>query len=320
MAKGDKQQLLFVDTNILLDFYRSRTDAGLSLLAHLDKIHDRLITTCQVEMEFKKNRLNVINESFCELKIPEGGTISPPVFLRGAKAVEMIKRNRKDTVDRVKQLRKRIKRVIEKTFLTDQVYQTVQRVFDDATPRNLRRDSSKLGIVKRRAWKRFIEGCPPRKKDDTSIGDAINWEWILCCVEDANKDVIVVSRDGDYGVTLDDHFYANEWLVADIKRLNKQRNLVVFDRLADALKLIDVKISAEEEKEEDKLAEKATLASVRVPVSGVSAQAGLGGGFSGYSGPTGPIGPADWIAVNPQAGLRNFGLEEYLKRLDQDSS
>jgi len=201
-------------------------------------------------MEFKKNRLKVINESFCDLKIPDSDTISLPAFLREAKAVEMIKRNRKDTVDRVKKLKKRIKRVIEKPFLTDQVYQTVQRLFNDETARNLTRHSPHVGVVKRRAWKRFIEGCPPRKKNDTSIGDAINWEWILCCVKDANKDVIVVSRDGDYGVVVDDHVCANEWLVADIKRVNKQRQLVVFDTLADALKELKVKVSAEEEREE----------------------------------------------------------------------
>ena len=45
--------LLFIDTNILLDFYRVRSrDAGFSTLRHLDQNHERLITTGQVEMEF----------------------------------------------------------------------------------------------------------------------------------------------------------------------------------------------------------------------------------------------------------------------------
>ena len=52
--------LVFVDTNILLDFYRFRRESGLVLLQRFDKIHDRLITTYQVEMEFKKNRQRVI--------------------------------------------------------------------------------------------------------------------------------------------------------------------------------------------------------------------------------------------------------------------
>jgi hypothetical protein len=49
--------LIFIDTNILLDFYRVRGREGdLSILDHIDENHDLIITTSQVEMEFKKNR------------------------------------------------------------------------------------------------------------------------------------------------------------------------------------------------------------------------------------------------------------------------
>lgn len=56
--------LLFIDTNILLDFYRVRGRQGeLSILDHIDQHHDRIITGSQVEMEFKKNRSAVILDS-----------------------------------------------------------------------------------------------------------------------------------------------------------------------------------------------------------------------------------------------------------------
>lgn len=46
--------LLFIDTNILLDFYRQvGRESNLSILKHLRPHHDRIITTRQVEMEFK---------------------------------------------------------------------------------------------------------------------------------------------------------------------------------------------------------------------------------------------------------------------------
>jgi len=49
--------LVFVDTNILLDFYRVRgRDTSLSILDHLDNNKDRFIVTNQVEMKFKKHR------------------------------------------------------------------------------------------------------------------------------------------------------------------------------------------------------------------------------------------------------------------------
>jgi hypothetical protein len=37
--------LIFVDTNIMLDFYRMRLESSLGLLKLLDRFHDRLITT-----------------------------------------------------------------------------------------------------------------------------------------------------------------------------------------------------------------------------------------------------------------------------------
>ena len=46
--------LLFIDTNIFLDFYRQvGRESNLSILKHLRPHHDRIITTRQVEMEFK---------------------------------------------------------------------------------------------------------------------------------------------------------------------------------------------------------------------------------------------------------------------------
>ena len=57
--------LIFVDTNIYLDFYRVRgRDAGLSVLAQLGNYLDRLIVTSQVEMEFMKNRQAAILEAY----------------------------------------------------------------------------------------------------------------------------------------------------------------------------------------------------------------------------------------------------------------
>lgn len=51
MAKIRK--LLFVDTNILLDFYRARTEASLALLRHLEQVAPDIIVTFHLEMEFK---------------------------------------------------------------------------------------------------------------------------------------------------------------------------------------------------------------------------------------------------------------------------
>ena len=48
--------LLFVDTNIWLDFYRARNETGLRLLEHVEAVSEKLIVTYQLESEYKKNR------------------------------------------------------------------------------------------------------------------------------------------------------------------------------------------------------------------------------------------------------------------------
>ena len=241
-----KRPLLFIDTNILLDFYRARNDAGISLLSKIDSLHDETITSCQVEMEFKKNRQKVISESVTLLKPPEFN-LSTPAFLAEAATVKVIKNRIQDVKKRVDKLKARILSTLGNPRTHDKIYQTTQRLFASPSPLNLRHDTPEYKQVWRRALRRFLEGRPPRKKEDTSAGDAINWEWILHCTKETNRDVIIVSRDADYGLTLDGRSYANNWLSDEVKgRANQQRKLILVDRLSAALKLLDVKVTREE--------------------------------------------------------------------------
>jgi hypothetical protein len=60
--------LIFIDTNIFLDFYRIRGDGvGLGLLEKIGDHHDRIITDSQIEME-KKNRQQIILDSLKAVK------------------------------------------------------------------------------------------------------------------------------------------------------------------------------------------------------------------------------------------------------------
>lgn len=241
-----KRPLLFIDTNILLDFYRARNDAGISLLSKIDSLHDETITSCQVEMEFKKNRQKVISESVTLLKPPDFN-LSTPAFLAEAATVKVIKNRIKDVKKRVDKLKARILSTLGSPKTHDKIYQATQRLFTNPSRLNLRHETPEYKQVWRRALRRFLEGRPPRKKEDTSAGDAINWEWILHCMKETNRDVIIVSRDADYGLTLDGKSYANNWLSDEVKeRANQQRKLILVDRLSAALKLLDVKVTREE--------------------------------------------------------------------------
>src|SRR5262249_32905963 len=63
---------------ILLDFYRLAADATSASLGHIDKSHDRIVTTYQIEMEFEKNRQSVIIDTRGKAKVPELRKLQPP--------------------------------------------------------------------------------------------------------------------------------------------------------------------------------------------------------------------------------------------------
>ena len=104
------------------------------------------------------------------------------------------------------------------------------------------------------AEKRFTLGYPPRKKNDTSIGDAVNWEWLIHVAKENNSDICVVSRDGDFGVTLNSKGFINDWLQQEFKqRVNKKRNITLYPLLSQALKEFDIPVTKEEEQEESRV-------------------------------------------------------------------
>jgi predicted nucleic acid-binding protein len=246
------KKLLFVDTNIWLDFYRARTEAGLALLNHLDSVRDQIIMTFVVEMEFKKHRQDAILESFRELKAP--AQVARPGLFSDAKAVKALQRNIKDAERKVSALKKRLKLVFQKPASHDPVYRVSQRCFHRIDDITLNRDSEIKGFIRRKAFRRFLIGCPPRKKNDTSMGDSLNWEWIVYCAEKQRAEVHIVSRDSDYGALFEDTAFINDHLLQEFKdRVSRKRKIQLHTRLSEALKHFKIPVTPEEEKEESVL-------------------------------------------------------------------
>jgi len=246
------RKLLFVDTNIWLDFYRARTEAGLSLLNHLDSIRDQIIMTFVVEMEFKKHRQDALLESFREMKAPTG--IQRPGLFSDAKAVKALQKNLKDAERRVTALKKRIKVVFSKPSSHDPVYQVTQRCFHRDDEITLSRESELKSFIRRKAFRRFLLGCPPRKKSDTSMGDAMNWEWIVYCADKQDAEIHIVSRDSDYGVVFEDTAFLNDHLLQEFKdRVSRKRKIMLHTRLSEALKHFEIPVTPKEEKAEQAL-------------------------------------------------------------------
>lgn len=252
--------LLFIDTNIWLDFYRHRNEAALQLLEHIEALADQLIVTYQLETEFKKNRQAAMLEGIQGLKAP--ASLSRPGIFSDDKDVEVVARNLKDAEARIKNMRLRMIRALEKPGSHDPVYKTCQRLFHKKDELVLNRENNMKKVIRRKAFRRFLHGCPPRKNNDTSLGDAFNWEWMLYCAQKRKTGLVIVSRDGDFGLTLEGKSYVNDHLRQEFsERVSRKRALLLFSHLSEALKHFKIRVSAQEAK-----AEKEAISNVASPV------------------------------------------------------
>lgn len=247
--------LIFIDTNILLDFYRIRkSDISMKYLEQIENHLDLIITSSQVEMEFKKNRQSVILESIAEIKKIGTVTGNIPAILSDTKAVEMISKSRKDIQKKQKQLKEKIEKILKSPIYNDSVYKSLQKLFKHKSEINLNRENKKRFTVRNLAKKRFLLDYPPRKKSDNSIGDAVNWEWLISCAKETGKHIILVTRDSDFGCTYDKESYLNDWLKQEFKqRVSRKRKIILTDKLSKAFQLVKIPVTEEMIEEENKV-------------------------------------------------------------------
>ncbi len=157
-------------------------------------------------------------------------------------------------------LKDRLRRALSDPTNCDPVYKVCQRCFRKADPLILTRDSEDKPVVRERAHRRFLNGCPPRKANDTSIGDAVNWEWIVLCAIRFRAPIHIVSRDSDYGALFENRAYLNDHLLHEFKdRVGRRRDIVLHAKLSDALKYFKVDVTPAEEKEEEEIIRVAPL-------------------------------------------------------------
>lgn len=255
MAAKPMDALLFIDTNIFLDFYRERkSDVSMKFLEQIEACKDRLILGSQVEMEYKKNRQIVILESLGKFGTPDWAKLTTPALVSETQAAEMIKKSQGEITKQQKRISKKIQNILEKPADHDEVYKVLQRIFRHESAFNLNRESKCRFAIRRLARKRFCLGYPPRKKGDNSIGDAINWEWTVQCAIESGKDIVIVSRDGDYGASYKDKWYLNDWLHQEFKqRVSQKRKIMLTGKLSEALKIVHANVTKEMEAAESQI-------------------------------------------------------------------
>ncbi|MFG1373307.1 PIN domain-containing protein [Xanthobacter oligotrophicus] len=212
---------LFLDTNIFLSFY-ALSDADITQLKKLKNTlagNDiKLFLSGKVAKEIERNRDVKIKESFKALK--DGNfRCSAPSFVKNAKEFlelqELIKNISKKHAELIKSTSKLIEnkeleadKIISDIISVSGIIEITQDQFD-------------------RAYKRYLVGDPPGKKKAT-IGDELNWEFLMEVIPDG-QDVHLVSSDIDYASAHDqtkiNTFLYKEWKDKKNSELHFYRDL-----------------------------------------------------------------------------------------------
>ena len=201
---------LFIDTNILLNFYSFPEDQlGVidELVEHIcdDKIAFHLPK--HVENEFERNRESKLRAAIIDFKNLQLPTAIPAV-MRGTETANQYEDALKKAQAAKKTLIANITGLAHEREL--EVDKKISALFERAT----RYDEDDECFA--RAVARMHKGNPPGK--DNSLGDRYNWEVLLEHIPIG--DLYIVSNDGDYASMLSDidkkaarpmAFLANEW-------------------------------------------------------------------------------------------------------------
>ena len=260
--------LVFIDTQIFLDFYRLPGREALERqLEYIDKSKDSMIISSQVEMEFKKNRQAVLRallkEKFGSIpSLPD----MPPV-LASARAGSALKTAHKAYVRQYLNVQKRIVKLLGSPE-SDPVYVGLKKLFKHDSPLNLTIENEHRHQIRRLARQRWIMGYPPRKPQDNSIGDAINWEWIVYCARaHPEHDIMIVSRDQDFGSIYAGEGYLNDWLAQEFKeRVSRIGSIVLAARLTDAFRELGVRVTKKSKREEQEAIASAVEHDLALPI------------------------------------------------------
>lgn len=244
--------LIFVDTNVFLDFYRIPGERAKRQLEGLLRHRESLIVSEQVHMEYLKSRQKVISDGLKNIK--RASLTNVPSLIAESKYGQSAIKSDKALDKKVRKLEEYTTRILLNPNAYDSVYKTAIKLFNSDHEWNLKRPNPLRFTIRNRARKRFVLGYPPRKPDDNSIGDAVNWEWIIECAS-CSKDkhnILIVSRDTDYGIISGQAIVLNDWLSAEFKkRVGARRKIVLTNKLTVALKKLDeIVTQADEEAEQ----------------------------------------------------------------------
>lgn len=206
MAKKVQPINLFIDTNILLGFYRYTNDD----LEKLSKLEDIIIKTSRIKLyvtrqqvdEFYRNRDGVIKQSIDSMKVEK--PILPKTFSEHSEYSNAVRESR-DLFSKINKIKQdTLEQALRGNLRADAIVKNIFRLPIATTSEIINKARMRMDV-----------GNPPGK--NASLGDAINWEILLESVEstDIFNEIHIISDDVDYRSALDDAaidtFLANEW-------------------------------------------------------------------------------------------------------------
>lgn len=214
---------VFIDTNILLDLYHM-SGADLDELRKVIKLAEikklNVFLPSQVEDEFWRNRERVISEALDLFSKSKASTTLPNLIRANPKSSELRK-----AVERVNELVKELRQVADNEIADHKLKadDVIDYLFSKCPPQPI----DALVIVNAKARKEL--GNPPGKPN--SLGDAINWEWLLKEVPNG-ENLVIISSDGDFESELlkgrPKEFLLREWMHAKVSKLELYKGLPEF--------------------------------------------------------------------------------------------
>ena len=107
-----KDALLFIDTNIFLNFYRTTDNKlTLQLLKYTEECADQLILSSQLEMEYKANRVAAVLKGLRDFGNPNWAPLALPAITSGTQPANMISDLKKKVNTQKQRLEKRVEKV-----------------------------------------------------------------------------------------------------------------------------------------------------------------------------------------------------------------
>lgn len=229
---------IFVDTNILLDLYHL-SGPDLEELKKIIKLAENKQITVylpqQVSDEFWRNRERVIRDALDNLAKTKAVQFLPNIVRSNPKANDL--RKAVDQVNSlVKTLQEETKSAINNNELAaDKLIESFLSLCKPVPPE----------IIQKAILRKQL-GNPPGKAG--SLGDAINWEWLLSQTE-INSDLKIISSDGDFESELIPGT-PKEFLLREWEKVNPFGTLCLFKSLPEFLKahFPDIKLADEIDK------------------------------------------------------------------------